>query len=586
MRKLLLGNEAVARGLYEAGCRVASSYPGTPSTEVTESAAKYNEIYCEWAPNEKVAMETAGGAAIAGARSFCGMKHVGLNVAADPLFTLSYTGVNAGMVIVVADDPGMHSSQNEQDSRNYAKASKIPMLEPADSQECLAFTKLAYDISERYDTPVIIRLTTRISHSRSLVEIGERVDNGLKEYVKDTQKYVMMPAMAKKKHVIVEERTKALEAWGDSEAVDLGVNKIEYNDKKIGIIAGGIAYQYAKEALGDKASYLKIGCLYPLPEKIIRDFAAECEKVYVIEELDSYIEDHCRKLGINVIGKEQFTLLGEYSQSMIKKVILGEENAYLKADINVPARPPVLCAGCPHRGLFYALKKLKVNVSGDIGCYTLGNAMPLDMVDTCLCMGAGIDIAQGIGAVTPGMKCFAFVGDSTFFASSITGIINGVYNQADLTVCILDNSTTAMTGHQPHPGTGHTMMGQIVDKVSIEETLKGIGVKTVRTVDPLDLEAAIKAVKDVASEPGVKAIIFKSPCIAIVKPLGKAEVLQDACRKCKKCIREIGCPGIVVEDGKIMVDASQCTGCGICADICPFDAIEVTSFEKREGSAK
>ncbi|MDY4701279.1 MAG: indolepyruvate ferredoxin oxidoreductase subunit alpha, partial [Oscillospiraceae bacterium] len=346
MRKLLLGNEAVARGLYEAGCRVASSYPGTPSTEVTESAAKYDEIYCEWAPNEKVAMETAGGAAIAGARSFCGMKHVGLNVAADPLFTLSYTGVNAGMVIVVADDPGMHSSQNEQDSRNYAKASKIPMLEPADSQECLAFTKLAYDISERYDTPVIIRLTTRISHSRSLVEIGERVDNGLKEYVKDTQKYVMMPAMAKKKHVIVEERTKALEAWGDSEAVDLGVNKIEYNDKKIGIIAGGIAYQYAKEALGDKASYLKIGCLYPLPEKIIRDFAAECEKVYVIEELDSYIEDHCRKLGINVIGKEQFTLLGEYSQSMIKKVILGEENAYLKADINVPARPPVLCAGC------------------------------------------------------------------------------------------------------------------------------------------------------------------------------------------------------------------------------------------------
>ena len=322
MRKLLLGNEAVARGLYEAGCRVASSYPGTPSTEVTESAAKYDEIYCEWAPNEKVAMETAGGAAIAGARSFCGMKHVGLNVAADPLFTLSYTGVNAGMVIVVADDPGMHSSQNEQDSRNYAKASKIPMLEPADSQECLAFTKLAYDISERYDTPVIIRLTTRISHSRSLVEIGERVDNGLKEYVKDTQKYVMMPAMAKKKHVIVEERTKALKAWGDSEAVDLGVNKIEYNDKKIGIIAGGIAYQYAKEALGDKASYLKIGCLYPLPEKIIRDFAAECEKVYVIEELDSYIEDHCRKLGINIIGKEQFTLLGEYSQSMIKKVIL------------------------------------------------------------------------------------------------------------------------------------------------------------------------------------------------------------------------------------------------------------------------
>ena len=573
MRKLLLGNEAVARGLYEAGCRVASSYPGTPSTEVTESAAKYDEIYCEWAPNEKVAMETAGGAAIAGARSFCGMKHVGLNVAADPQFTLSYTGVNAGMVIVVADDPGMHSSQNEQDSRNYAKASKIPMLEPADSQECLAFTKLAYDISERYDTPVIIRLTTRISHSRSLVEIGERVDNGLKEYVKDTQKYVMMPAMAKKKHVIVEERTKALEAWGDSEAVDLGVNKIKYNDKKIGIIAGGIAYQYAKEALGDKASYLKIGCLYPLPEKIIRDFAAECEKVYVIEELDPYIEDHCRKLGINVIGKEQFTLLGEYSQSMIKKVILDEENAYLKADINVPARPPVLCAGCPHRGLFYALKKLKVNVSGDIGCYTLGNAMPLDMVDTCLCMGAGINIAQGIGHVDPEMNCFAFVGDSTFFASGITGVVNAYYNQANMTLVVLDNSTTAMTGHQPHPGTGRTMMGEIVQSVSIEKVLRAIGLETVVTVDPLKLDEAIEAVKAVTAEPGVKAIIFKSPCVAITKPSGRSVIDPEKCTGCKSCIRKLGCPGIIIRDGKVTIDETLCTGCGICGCVCPFGAI-------------
>ena len=509
MRKLLLGNEAVARGLYEAGCRVASSYPGTPSTEVTESAAKYDEIYCEWAPNEKVAMETAGGAAITGARSFCGMKHVGLNVAADPLFTLSYTGVNAGMVIVVADDPGMHSSQNEQDSRNYAKASKIPMLEPADSQECLVFTKLAYDISERYDTPVIIRLTTRISHSRSLVEIGERVDNGLKGYVKDTQKYVMMPAMAKKKHVIVEERTKALEAWGDSEAVDLGVNKIEYNDKKIGIIAGGIAYQYAKEALGDKASYLKIGCLYPLPEKIIRDFAAECEKVYVIEELDPYIEDHCRKLGINVIGKEQFTLLGEYSQSMIKKVILGEENAYLKADINVPARPPVLCAGCPHRGLFYALKKLKVNVSGDIGCYTLGSLPPFRAIDTCVEMGASVTMAKGAadGGQFPSV---AVIGDSTFTHSGMTALLDAVNEKSNITVVISDNLTTGMTGGQDSAGTGR-----------LEQICAGLGVEPehIRVVVPLpkNMEEIRRTIREEIEYKGVSVIIPRRECIQTAK---------------------------------------------------------------------
>lgn len=577
MRKLFLGNEAVARGLYEAGCRVASSYPGTPSTEVTESAAKYDEIYCEWAPNEKVAMETAGGAAIAGARSFCGMKHVGLNVAADPLFTLSYTGVNAGMVIVVADDPGMHSSQNEQDSRNYAKASKIPMLEPADSQECLSFTKLAYDISERYDTPVIIRLTTRISHSRSLVEVGERVDNGLKEYVKDTQKYVMMPAMAKKKHVIVEERTKALAAWGESEAIGLGVNKIEYNDKKIGIITGGIAYQYAKEALGDKASYLKLGCLYPLPEKLLRDFAAECEKVYVIEELDPYIEDHCRKLGINVIGKEQFTLLGEYSQSMIKKVILGEENSYLKADIDVPARPPVLCAGCPHRGLFYALKKLKVNVSGDIGCYTLGSMAPLGMMDTCICMGASVSALHGMNKAdeSGSHKRVAVIGDSTFIHSGVTGLINIAYNQSNSVVIVLDNSITGMTGHQQNPTTGLTIKGDPTTAVSLEALAHAVGINRVVVVDPYDLSATEKAIKEEleADEPSV--VISRRPCVLLkyVKTKPPVKVNTDKCASCKMCMK-IGCPAISIKEGKAHIDFTLCVGCDVCKQLCKFGAIE------------
>ena len=526
MRKLLLGNEAVARGLYEAGCRVASSYPGTPSTEVTESAAKYDEIYCEWAPNEKVAMETAGGAAIAGARSFCGMKHVGLNVAADPLFTLSYTGVNAGMVIVVADDPGMHSSQNEQDSRNYAKASMIPMLEPADSQECLAFTKLAYDISERYDTPVIIRLTTRISHSRSLVEIGERVDNGLKGYVKDTQKYVMMPAMAKKKHVIVEERTKALEAWGDSEAVDLGVNKIEYNDKKIGIIAGGIA---------------------------------------------------CRKLGINVIGKEQFKLLGEYSQSMIKKVILGEENAYLKADINVPARPPVLCAGCPHRGLFYALKKLKVNVSGDIGCYTLGSMAPLGMMDTCICMGASVSALHGMNKADEAgsHKRVAVIGDSTFIHSGVTGLINIAYNQSTSVVVVLDNSITGMTGHQQNPTTGLTIKGDPTTAVSLEALAHAVGINRVVVVDPYDLAATEKAIKEEleADEPSV--VISRRPCVLLkyVKTKPPVKVNTDKCASCKMCMK-IGCPAISMKEGKAHIDFTLCVGCDVCKQLCKFGAIE------------
>ncbi len=577
MRKLLLGNEAVARGLYEGGCRVASSYPGTPSTEVTECAAKYDEIYCEWAPNEKVAMETAGGAAIAGARSFCAMKHVGLNVAADPLFTLSYTGVNAGMVIVVADDPGMHSSQNEQDSRHYAKASKTMMLEPSDSQECLSFTKLAYELSEKYDTPVIIRLTTRISHSRSLVETGERLDPGLREYVKNTQKYVMMPAMAKKKHVIVEDRIRALTAWGDEDAIEIGINRVEYNDKKIGVIASGIAYQYAKEALGNRASYLKLGCIYPLPEKIIKDFASECDKVYVIEELDPYIEEHCLNLGIDVIGKDKFTLLGEYSQSLISKVILDEEKPHLKADINIPARPPVLCSGCPHRGLFYVLKKLKVNVSGDIGCYTLGSMAPLGMMDTCICMGASVSALHGMNKAdeTGSGKRVAVIGDSTFIHSGVTGLINIAYNKSNSVVIILDNSITGMTGHQQNPTTGLTIKGDPTTAVSLESLAHAVGINRVSVVDPYDLAATEKTIREEleAGEPSV--VISRRPCVLLkyVKTKPPVKVNAEKCTSCKMCMK-IGCPSISIKQGKAHIDFTLCVGCDVCKQLCKFGAIE------------
>lgn len=395
MKKLMLGNEAVARGLFEAGVKVASSYPGTPSTEITENAAKYNEIKCEWAPNEKVAAEVAAGACFAGARSFCGMKHVGLNVAADPFFTMSYIGVNGGMLLAVADDPGMHSSQNEQDSRNYAKAAKVPMLEPSDSAECKSFTKLAYELSEQFDTPFVLRLTTRIAHSRSLVEIEDRVELPLKEYTKNPKKTVMLPAFAKGRHVFVEERTKRLIELAESASF----NRIEMNDTSIGIIAAGDCYQYAKEAFGDKASYLKLGMVYPLPEKLIKDFAAKADKLYVIEELDDFIETHCRKIGLNPLGKELFPLCGELSQRVVKELITGEKPDCVSIDENIPVRPPVMCCGCPHRGLFYALKKLKVYVSGDIGCYTLGASAPISMMDTCVCMGASVSGLHGYNQI-------------------------------------------------------------------------------------------------------------------------------------------------------------------------------------------
>lgn len=572
-KKLLIGNEAVARGLYEGGLRVASSYPGTPSTEITECIAKYDDVYSEWAPNEKVAMEVVVGSSIAGARSFCGMKHVGLNVAADPLFTASYTGVNAGMVIAVADDPGMHSSQNEQDSRHYAKAAKILMLEPSDSEECLEYAKAAYELSEKFDTPVILRLTTRVAHSRSIVSIGERNDIGVKEYVKNPGKYVMMPAMAKKRHIVVEDRMVAEREWAETASI----NTVEYNDKKIGVISSGICYQYAKEALGDRVSYLKLGCVNPLPIELIKNFAANCDKVYVLEELDPFIEEHCKQIGIDVIGKDAFTLQGEYSQNLIAKVIFGETKPTMKADIDIPARPPVLCAGCPHRGLYYALKKLKLTVSGDIGCYTLGALPPIGMMDTCVCMGASVSALHGRNKADENncKNSVAVIGDSTFIHSGITGLIDIAYNQSNSTVIILDNSITGMTGHQDNPTTGKTIKGDPTTAVSLELLAKAVGIDRVRVVDPYNLKECEDVIREevAADEPSV--VISRRPCALLkyVKHNPPLKINKDKCVGCKMCMK-IGCPAISMRDGKSEIDFTQCVGCNVCSQLCKFDAIE------------
>ncbi len=573
MKKLMLGNEAFARGLYEGGCRVASSYPGTPSTEITEQIALYEEVYAEWAPNEKVAMEVAIGASIAGARSFCAMKHVGLNVAADPLYTASYTGVNAGMVIAVADDPGMHSSQNEQDSRHHAIAAKVLMLEPSDSGECKAFAKQAFDLSEAYDTPVIIRTSTRVAHSQSIVELCDRVDNGLKPYEKNPQKYVMMPAFARSRHVVVEERTRKLIAYAETSPL----NRTELHDSKIGVITSGVAYQYAREALGDTVSYLKLGIVNPLPEKLIRDFAAKCETVYVIEELDGIIEAHCKALGLQVSGKEIFGNIGELSQAIIADKLLHKQNAFVSYPEQLPIRPPIMCAGCPHRGVFYALSKLKCIVSGDIGCYTLGAAAPLCAMDTTVCMGASISGLHGInkarGAETE-QKAVAVIGDSTFMHSGMTGLVNISYNATNSTVIILDNSITGMTGHQQNPTTGKNLKGDVAAKVCLEDLCKAIGIQRVRVVDPYHLvetEAAIKEELAVA-EPSV--IISRRPCALLkyVKHNPPLHVEADQCKACKQCLK-LGCPAISMRDGRAVIDHVQCVGCGICQEQCKFGAI-------------
>lgn len=574
MKKLLIGNDAVARGAWEAGVRVVASYPGTPSTEITECMAKYEEPHVEWSTNEKVAAEVAIGASIAGARSMSCMKHVGMNVMADPMFTVSYIGANAGLVFCVADDPGMHSSQNEQDSRHYAKASKIMMLEPADSSECKEYTKAAFELSEKYDTPVIIRLSTRVSHSQGLVELCDREEQPLKDYEKNPAKNVMMPGNAIKRHVVVEERMAALAAYAE----DCPFNKAEINTDKIGVITSGVSHMYAKEALGDKVSYLKLGMVYPLPEKLIADFAAKHEKVVVIEELDPVIENHCRALGIDVIGKESFTLLGEYTPTMIKKVVLGEDGApFDEIGETIPVRPPVMCAGCPHRGTFYVLKKLGLTVSGDIGCYTLGAVAPLASVDTTVCMGASVSGAHGMAKARGAefnKKLVAVIGDSTFMHSGITGLIDIVYNKGNNTVIILDNSITGMTGHQDNPTTGFTIKKEPTKQVDLMLLAKAVGVERVVVADPFDLKNFERIVKEEteADEPSV--IIAQRPCALLktVKYTGHCKIGAD-CKKCKLCMK-LGCPAISVRGDEVVIDETQCNGCGLCVNVCPFGAIK------------
>ena len=574
MKKLLLGNEAVARGLYEAGVRVVSSYPGTPSTEITEYAAEYDEFYSEWAPNEKVACEVAVGASFGGARAFCAMKHVGLNVASDPLFTASYTGVNGGLLIAVADDPGMHSSQNEQDSRHYAIGAKLPMLEPSDSSECLKFTKLAYELSERFDTPVLLRLSTRISHSRSLAETGEREISALKEYTKDPMKYVMMPAMARGRHVVVEERTEKLIEYAETAEI----NKIFANGSKIGVITSGTSYVYAREALGNSVDYLKLGMINPLPAELFKKFAQGKDKIYVIEELDPVLETHLKAIGINVIGKELFPILGELSQKIIGEKLGMEKKESLGIDCAIPVRPPVMCSGCPHRGLFYALKQNKVFVSGDIGCYTLASQAPLAMMDTCLCMGASISGLHGFNTARgeeQAHKSVAVLGDSTFIHSGITGLIDIAYNKGISKVVILDNSITGMTGHQQNPTTGMTIKNDPTTKVDLEALCKAVGIQNVVVVDPYDLKTTEEVVKNELAKDEPSVIISRRPCVLLktVKAKPPVHVNRDLCKKCGACFR-IGCPSLRKDDGYASVDATQCVGCGQCMHLCKFGAIE------------
>lgn len=574
MKTLMLGNEAVARGLYEAGCCFVSSYPGTPSTEITECAAKYEELYAEWAPNEKVALEAALGASLSGKRSFCAMKHVGLNVAADPLFTISYTGVNAGLVIGVADDAGMHSSQNEQDSRHYAQAAKIPMLEPSDSAEALTFAKLAYELSEKYDTAVLIKMCTRVSHSQSVVEPGERVLPEQKNYEKNPVKYIMMPANAKKRHPAVEERTKALSDWAETTEI----NRIEQGrDSSWGIIASSTCYQYVKEAFGDTYPVLKLGMIWPMPEQKIRDFAASVEKLVVVEELDSFIESHCRNLGLEVSGKDLFSNIGELSQNLVKEKLGGTVQTGALLDENIPARPPVMCAGCPHRSMFYVLKKLKLTVLGDIGCYTLGAVAPLGAIDTTVCMGASVSGLHGFvkaGDEEIAGKTVAVIGDSTFIHSGVTGLINIAYNESNATVIILDNSITGMTGHQQNPTTGYNLKGDPCTKIDLENLCHAIGIQRVKVVDPYDMKTCEEVIKEELSVKEPSVIISRRPCALLkyVKHPGSICADTEKCKGCKACM-SIGCPAISMVEGKAKIDTTLCVGCGVCRQLCKFDAL-------------
>lgn len=573
MKELMLGNKAVARGLYEAGCKVISSYPGTPSTEITEEAAAYNEIYCEWAPDEKVALEVAHGATLGGVRAACAMKHVGLNVAADPLFTISYQGLNAGLVVCVADDPGMHSSQNEQDSRHYAIAAKLPMLEPSDSEESRVFAKKAFEMSEKFNTPVLLKMVTRVAHSQSIVDTEERVEPDRVPYVKDPAK-VMMTLNSRNAHIRVEERTKALIEYAESTEL----NRVEMGeDTSVGIITDSTSYQYAREVLGDKVSILKLGMINPLPEKLIKDFAQKVDKVIVLEELDPIIENHCKQLGIKVAGKDTFPICGEFSQNLVRKCLGMKEPEHITIEENVPARPPVMCAGCPHRGIFYILKKKKCMVYGDIGCYTLGAVAPLNAMDLNVCMGASCSGLHGFNKAIgeeAESNSVGVIGDSTFMHSGMTGITDISYNMSNSTVIILDNSITGMTGHQQNPTTGKNLRGEPAGKVDLEALCRALGFNRVRVVDPYDLKAVEEAVTEelAAKEPSI--IISRRPCVMIKGTVHKPPISVDEskCVGCKQCM-SIGCPAIAVKDKKAHIDPTLCIGCKVCSQMCKFEAI-------------
>lgn len=580
-KQLMLGNEAVARGVWEAGARVATAYPGTPSTEITEVISKYDDIYSEWSPNEKVALEVAIGASMAGARTVCSMKHVGVNVAADPLFTAAYTGVNGGLVVVTADDPGMHSSQNEQDSRFYARSAHIPMLEPCDSEECLEFTKKAFEISEKYDTPVFLRLVTRIAHARSLVQQGDRQSVPLKPYSKDPKKWVMMPGNARGRHLVVEAREKKLL----EEIGMLGLNRAEYNDTSVGVVCSGAAYDYVKEAMPN-ASVLKLGIVYPLDEAAIRDFAGKVGKLYVIEELEPFFEDAIKAMGIKVdAGKDRTGLQGELFARKVGRLFAGEEDAGEMETQGIPQRPPVLCPGCPHRGLFKVLAKLKLNVMADIGCYTLGALPPLNAVDSVVCMGASIGMALGAEKALgreAAKKTVAVIGDSTFVHSGITGLADVVYNHGTATVIIADNSTTGMTGHQPNPTTGFDIKGQAAPQLNLEALCKALGVPSVRVIDPYDLKGLEAMLKEELEKDCVSVIIARRPCILLTKekaaPCG---VDENACVDCGICM-QLGCPAISNGENSTQIDESLCRGCQLCQSACPKGAIAKTQKDEGE----
>ena len=572
MKRLMLGNEAIARGLYEAGASFVSSYPGTPSTEITEFAAKYPEIHAEWAPNEKVAYESAFGASLAGARSATAMKHVGLNVAADPLFTSAYTGINGGMVVIVADDPAMHSSQNEQDSRHYARAAKLPMLEPSDSAECRDFTLAAFEISEKFDTPVLLRTCTRVAHAQNAVDERERAEIPLRPYQKDARKYVMAPGNAIHRHPVVEARLNALREYSEACAL----NREEPGDRSIGFVCSGTCYLYIKEVFPN-ASVLKLGMTHPLPLAKISAFAEKVEKLIVVEELDGVIESELRAAGIRVSGgKDLFSNLGELSQAAIRRAMGMPQPDSVSLGESIPPRPPVMCAGCPHRGVFYTLGKMKLTVLGDIGCYTLGAAAPLGSLDTCVCMGASISSLHGFATVRPAERdrTVCVIGDSTFLHSGITSLTNVAYNQSRATILILDNSITGMTGHQQNPATGFTLQMEAVPPVSLEKVCEAVGIRRVRVVDPGDLDALEAVLREELSADEASAIICRRPCMllktAVVRPA--LSVDAEKCRGCKKCMG-LGCPAISVHEKRAEIDHAQCVGCGLCGQLCAFGAI-------------